>query len=385
MPAQTLTLHSIGAAVYRVPVREPVRTSFGVLRERAAVLVRVQDTDGVAGWGEIWCNFPTVGAEHRARLLAETAAPLALARGWASPAECHGELVRALRILAIQSGEPGPIAQVLAGLDIALWDLAARRKRQPLWRLLGGRAGRVAVYASGLNPTEPERLAAEKAAAGYRAFKLKVGFGTELDERNLDALRRELGDRTTLMADANQAWDLPQALDMAGRLGRFRLQWLEEPMRADAPMEDWRSLAARSPVTLAAGENLRQDGFDRFLAGGALGVLQPDLAKWGGFSGCMALAGPAAAAGAWLCPHWLGGGVGLLAALHFKAAVGGEGYAEVDANPNPLRELLAGALPAVREGAMDLPDTPGLGAVPDLRAAATFLVAEQTVDRTHLR
>jgi len=380
-----IAIRSIQASVYRVPVEMPVQTSFGMLRDRAAVLVRVLDKDGVAGWGEIWCNFPTVGAEHRARLLIETVAPLALARPWESPAACHATLSQALHVLAVQSGEPGPVAQVLAGLDIAMWDLLAKRRKLPLWRLLGGESNRVAVYASGLNPTAPERLAAQKAAAGYTAFKLKVGFGADIDEANLRNLRRTLGDSATLMVDANQAWDVAQARAMAARLSRFDLLWLEEPIGADAPMEDWRSLARDSDIPLAAGENFRGDDFQRFLDSGTLKVLQPDLAKWGGFSRCIALREPAGRAGAWLCPHWLGGGAGMRAALHFKAAVGGKGYAEIDANPNPLRELLAGGLPAVQNGTMHLSDATGLGADPDLEAVARFLVAEQTADRTHIR
>ncbi|NIU61453.1 MAG: mandelate racemase/muconate lactonizing enzyme family protein, partial [Pseudomonas stutzeri] len=222
-----------------MPIETPVQTSFGLLRDRAAVVVHLMDEGGCEGWGEIWCNFPTVGAEHRARLLAETVAPLALDHTWASPAQCHDELVAAVRVLAIQSGEPGPLAQVLAGVDIAMWDLAARREQVPLWHLLGGHSGRVSVYASGLNPTQPERLAAAKAAQGYTAFKLKVGFGVERDLENLANLRAAVGASATMMVDANQAWAADEALRMAERMAPFNLRWLEEPIAADAPIESW--------------------------------------------------------------------------------------------------------------------------------------------------
>ena len=74
------------------------------------------------------------------------------------------------------------------------------------------------------------------------------------------------------------------------------------------------------------------------------------------------------------CPHWLGGGIGLLASMHLKGAIGGPGYVEVDANLNPLRELLAMPHPQVREGFVTLSDAPGLGVEPDLEAARRFLV-----------
>ncbi len=70
-----IRLAAIEATAYRVPIETPVRTSFGIMRDRPAVLVRAVDDDGAEGWGEVWCNFPSVGAEHRARLVAEVVAP----------------------------------------------------------------------------------------------------------------------------------------------------------------------------------------------------------------------------------------------------------------------------------------------------------------------
>src|SRR3546814_6000836 len=134
---EAIQLRSISVSVYRAPIKAPVQTSFGVLKDRAAVILQVVDNDGAVGFGEVWCNFPTVGAEHRARLLSETVAPLALGRSWPSVRECHRELARALHVLAIQAGESGPVAQVLAGLDIALSALVARREGKigrALWR-----------------------------------------------------------------------------------------------------------------------------------------------------------------------------------------------------------------------------------------------------------
>lgn len=271
---------------------------------------------------------------------------------------------------------------MVAGLDIALWDLAARKASLPLWRLLGGTSPRVDVYASGLNPTRPERLAQAKAREGHTRFKLKVGFGAERDESNLASLRSALGDSATLMIDANQAWGVEEAVRMSRQLARFGPIWLEEPIAADAPIEAWKQVARQSAVPLAAGENLRGDDFGRFLSSGVLKVLQPDVAKWGGFSGCVPLGAQAAAASAWLCPHWLGGGIGLLATLHLKAALGGEGCAEVDANPNPLRELLAASLPPVHEGAITLGDEPGLGTPPPVEALEQYLTRQDTETRT---
>ena len=219
----------------------------------------------------------------------------------------------------------------------------------------------------------PLILAAAKRDEGYTAFKLKVGFGAERDLRNLQALRDLLGAHATLMVDANQAWSLREALDMSQRLAHFHPVWLEEPIPADASPQDWQTLARATPVPLAGGENmLGEESFDAAIAAGTLSVIQPDLGKWGGFSGCLPVARRAVANDRMFCPHWLGGGVGLVASCHLKAAVGGPGFVEVDANPNPLRDLIARPAVARMGGSVLLSDRPGLGLSDDWGAIAGF-------------
>jgi D-galactarolactone cycloisomerase len=359
---QMLHLKSLRASVYRAPIETPVTTSFGIMRDRPMVIVTAEDHDGVEGYGEVWCNFPQVGAEHRARLVDSVLSPLATAAPFESAELLFHHLTAATEVLAIQSGEAGPFAQAIAGVDTAVWDLLARKQGVPLWQMLGGTSPNIRVYASGLNPTSPEVLAARKRAEGYRAFKLKVGFGADRDIANLDALRRELGSSVELMVDANQGWSLAEACEVAPRIERFRLTWLEEPLRADQPWSEWHRLKAATGLSLAAGENLYgAEAFDAALASRALSFVQPDLAKWGGFSGCKAVASRIISAGAIFCPHYLGGGIGLLASSHLLAAAGGSGRLEIDANDNPLRTLVCGSLNDIREGRATLTPKPGLG------------------------
>lgn len=372
----SICIRSLRGLVFRYRLETPVRTSFGVMHDRPMVLVRAEDAEGAVGGGEIWCNFPAVGAEHRARLVASVLAPLVEGSEFAIPADAFRVLTERTRVLAIQSGEYGPIAQAIAGVDIALWDLAARKAKQPLWRLLAGAQSRVPVYASGLNPDEPEKLAARRRNEGYRAFKLKIGFGDDRDLANLRALREMLGDGAELMVDANQAWSLDAALRLAPKLAPFGLKWLEEPLRAERPWSEWRTLAERCGVPLACGENVAgEKDFDAAIASRALRVVQPDIAKWGGFSGCLPVAKKVLAAGLRYCPHSLGGGIGLLASAHLLAAAGGDGMLEVDANENPLRTLTCGPLVRVADGFAQLTGYPGLGVTPDLDALLEYAIS----------
>jgi D-galactarolactone cycloisomerase len=236
------------------------------------------------------------------------------------------------------------------------------------------------VYASGINPDRPERTIGAMRARGHRAFKLKVGFGDELDERNLRAIREEFGREVVLSVDANQAWDLESAIRQAKRFEAFDLSWIEEPLRADRPWKEWTDLRRAANVPLAAGENLAGlSTFSDALAQGVLSVVQPDVAKWGGVSGCIALARMIKGAGATYCPHYLGGGIGLLASAHLLAAAGGSGMLEVDVNENPLRDELCGPLHDVREGHASLSDAPGLGPAPDVGKLRRFRISEQRI------
>ncbi|CAA9442069.1 MAG: putative mandelate racemase/muconate lactonizing enzyme [uncultured Ramlibacter sp.] len=375
LPACPVRPARVQAHVFRCPISTPVQTSFGTMRDRPALFVRVEDADGAFGWGEVWCNFPAVGAEHRARLLDSVLAPLLTSRAFDSPADAFEWLSERTAVLAIQSGEQGPIAQAIAGIDLALWDLCARRAKQPLWRFLGGTGDDIPVYASGINPERPQDVATRGLTQGFRAFKLKVGFGRERDLKNLRAMRTVLAD-LPLMVDANQGWNLDEAIEMAEALAEFNLGWLEEPLRADRPWAEWQRLARVCKIPLAAGENVAgADDFDAAMRSGAITVLQPDAAKWGGISGCWPVLEAANEAGLQYCPHYLGGGIGLLASAHLLAAQGTGGMLEVDANPNPLRTALAPSLSRPANGRCSLGEAPGIGVEPDLEALARLAAA----------
>jgi D-galactarolactone cycloisomerase len=366
MTTDSFTIRSIEAFCYRYPLATPVVTSFGKMLNRPAVFVRAVDEDGVEGWGEAWSNFPAPGAEHRARLVNEVLAPGLVGRKFDSPALAFEVLTKGTEVLALQCGEPGPFAQAISGIDLALWDLSARRQRLPLWRLLGGQSRRIKVYASGINPGGAAQTAEAALKRGHRALKLKVGFGAETDLANLAALRAIVG-ADMLATDANQGWSVTQALEMMPRLAEFDLRWLEEPIRADRPREEWHKLRAEAKMPIAAGENISSvEGFKEALAEDVLGVVQPDIAKWGGLSACAGLARDILKAGKTFCPHYLGGGLGLLASAHVLAGIGGDGWLEVDANDNPLRDLFCGPILNVREGTVELDEDPGLGIMPDL-------------------
>ena len=359
---------------FRHPLARPIPSVMGPLRNRPALLLRIEDAEGAFGWGEIWCNFPPDGDLHRARLAANVLGG-ALAGMDADTTDPFDRMRARLHRLALQSGEPGPVSQVAAGADIALHDLRARRAGKPLGAMLGGTVGPVPAYASGISPASWEAQIGRMRSLGYRRFKLRVGFGAD---DSLDVAERVAGSLApdeTLMLDANQAWDLATALGYLARLERVAPFWLEEPLAVDAAAEDWATLGRAAGIPLAGGENMAsQEEFDAANQSGALRFLQPDVCKWGGVSGVLAVARAAESADITYCPHFLGGGIGLLASAHLLCAVGGGGLLEVDSSENPLLAMFSGGL-ALDDGVFTLPPGPGLGPEPDIHAAADLLVS----------
>lgn len=367
-----LRIKEITTFVLEAPIARPVRNSWRTLTSRSSLLIRVTDREGMQGWGEVWCNYPPRGAHHRADLINHVAAPIIVDRDFEGPEQVFRALEKALRIPTVTAGEPGPFAQIVAGIDNALWDLAAKRTGKPIWQYFGG-VSRVEVYASGFSPDEPGPIAAQAVKNGFRAAKLKVGVDSAVDLKNSAELRAVLGSSGKLMYDANQRWSVDQASVEIRKFAEFEPVWMEEPIAGDEPLSAWKDLAKTSVLPLAAGENARgRTAFDGFVESGVLQFLQPDMGKWGGFTECLPLGRNAIAAGIKFCPHWLGSSIGLMSSLNLLGAAGGIGWGEVDANPNPLRELLMPGDIKVVEGFITLSNSPGIGFVPDMDVLKEF-------------
>lgn len=375
-------IRRIQAWAFRCPTPQPVATSFGIMHDRPAVFVRLEDDEGCFGWGEIFANWPAAGAEHRVRLLQLDIAPLVLGAEVTSPQEFFRRLEAQTRIRAVQCGEIGPFSQVIAGLDIALWDMAARRKGIPLRQLIDrGAPNHVAAYGSGIQISAADDLLPRARSSGHQTFKLKVGFDMAADIALAHRVNASLTGSEAIAFDANQAWSLEQAKHFARELGHLNTVWIEEPLPVFAEASSWAALAKSTKIPLAGGENIiGNEAFDGVIAAGHLAVIQPDVAKWGGITGCMEVAQQAMKAGRRYCPHFLGGGIGLAASAELLAGVGGDGLLEVDVNDNPLRSMIFDGTEPITNGTWACCEGPGLGIVELPKAFEQYLTlyAEMT-------
>jgi L-alanine-DL-glutamate epimerase-like enolase superfamily enzyme len=361
----TVHIARIQGFAFRSPIATPIKTSFGIMKDRPAVFVRIEDQDGAFGWGEIFANWPAAAAEHRVNLLARDVAPFVFGQSISHPGDLFAHLTARTDIVALQSGEWGPFRQVIAGLDIALWDLFARRSGKTLRHFMNKDAGNtVPAYASGIHIKDAQTLIEHARATGFSTFKVKVGFAMEDELARLHDVFDHRLPGETIAADANQGWNRDAALSFMANTSSLSLDWLEEPLRADADPADWAALAHAAPYPLAGGENLVGIGeFDNAIEAAHLRVFQPDIIKWGGLTGCYRVARNVQAQGLRYCPHCLGGGIGLQASANLLAAVGGDGLLEVDANPNPLRDAFGPVETRMSAAGWRCNSEPGIGIV----------------------
>ncbi len=350
------------------PIDTPVRMSFGALERRVMAVVEVEATDGSAGLGETWANYPAWVLQERSATVACGIRPLVrgavldLADVAGSIAAVHGSLVAALWPLGRQWGAPGAVLQAVSGTDQALWDLAGKQRGQSVCDMAGGRLrGRVPVYASGIGPDDVAEQVARCRRAGLRAVKLRVGFDAEIDRANLAAARRALGADGELLVDANQAWSLDAALAMADALAAVGVAWVEEPI-ADATPEDWAALRERTGLVIAAGENVYgRRAWSALLASPEVAVVQPDVSKQGGITELLWICSQALELGKVVEPHLYGGALAYAATLQVAACCPAVRRVELDMRPNPVRDGLLVDLPAMADGEIEVPEAPGLG------------------------
>jgi len=298
------TIASFDARLIRVPLTRPWGagvTSLGVI---ATHVVR---GDGSEGWGFSWT--PQIGAEAVRALLQHDIAAFAVGRD-ADPASVWQPVWEHLH----EAGGGGVTTIALAGLDLALWDAAARAAGGSIADLLGRRRETVRAYGSGVNLhyTQDELVAQVRrwVDAGFDAVKVKVGkpdLAEDLDR--IAAVRAVLGPDRALMIDANQRWDLDRATRSVEALAACDLTWIEEPLRADdlaGHAELARRLAASSAVPIALGENVHTvHRFGDFLRAGAAQIVQPNVVRVGGITPFRDIAALAAREGAALHPHLL--------------------------------------------------------------------------------
>lgn len=320
-------------------------------KSQETIFVRLRDSDGAGAMGysyTIGDGGPSVLA-----LLRHTLLPRLMGQDADGIEAIWRDLLFWSHATAV-----GPIMSLaLAAIDTALWDLRGHRTGLPLHLLAGGAKSRVAMYTTegGWLHLEPAALVEDALAAqaqGFCGSKVKIGMPTVAgDQARLSAVRAALGDDYEIMTDANQSLTAAEALRRVPMLEALNIGWFEEPLPAD-DIAGHARLQAGSRVPVAVGESLYSPGqFADYIAAGACGIVQADVARVGGITPWLKIAHLAEAHNMAICPHFL-------MELHVSL---------VCAVPNApwleyIPQLEAVAAPMARDGGMAIaPTAPGLG------------------------
>ncbi|WP_053206381.1 mandelate racemase/muconate lactonizing enzyme family protein [Jiangella muralis] len=338
----------------------------GLVQARAATLVRLETTDGVVGWGEAWGS-----SRATAVLIDELAGGLAGAR-----LEPSGSWLTRLFNQGYHHSSGGHHIAAAGAIDIAMWDALGRTLGVPVHVLLGGRTrDRLTPYASAGYVTRDNdhgRFAdglRALAADGYTGVKIKLGLGFDSDVARARTAREILGPDAAILLDFNGNYTADQARRSIDRLREFAPGWIEEPVSPD-DRSGW-ALLRGCGVPLAAGEAVyTRYGFRDLIAERLVDVVQPDVSKCGGLGEARVIAHLAQTWNVRFSPHVWGGVVAQAASVQLLAAVPDYPHVDHPAEPlwlehdrgrNALRDELATRPFTLTDGAVVVPDGPGLG------------------------
>lgn len=326
------------------------------------VLIRIEDEDGHVGWGEAFAYFclePVRAAVER------MIAPFVVGQRIDDIAGWNMGIQKKLHLF----GRYGITLFALSGVDVALWDLAAKRQGLPLWRLLGATENAErSAYASLVRYGDADLVAVHCRRAldlGYRHVKLH-----EIEPTVITRARQVIGPDVPLMVDANCAWSVDEAKALGAVFRANDVLWVEEPV---FPPDDYRAMAALEAVGIpvGTGENA-STAFDFARIIEAVTYPQPSVTKAGGVSEFIRILQACRVAGKVPMPHTPYFGPGYFATLSLLPLMTAETLVEylfvepeawVAETPRPVGGKLASVA------------RPGIGFTPDLDVIERYAVS----------
>jgi L-alanine-DL-glutamate epimerase-like enolase superfamily enzyme len=326
-----------------------------------SVLIKITASDGTVGWGE---TYGIVAPQAVVAIVSDVLGPLLIGR---EPVDIPAIWDDLYALMRVRGHWGGFYTDAIAGIDIALWDLAGKVAGKPVVELLGGaRRTHIPAYASGLprsTLTERVSLAQELVAQGFRAIKFAAVVSQDVVDE-MRALRGALGPDVALMVDLHWKYTATEAITLIRALEAFDLYFAEAPC-APEDIDAQADVAANVAVRIAGGEEWSTEfvAQARF-AHRCVGVVQPEVAHTG-LSQFIAIARLAAQQGIGVIPHaTIGMGIFHAASLHGAASLPDVPFHEhqhsvFDANLRFVETRMR-----CHDGFFELPDVPGLGVTP---------------------
>ena len=362
--------------VLEAKLDKPIYFGIGPYTAFTATLVEITTDDGITGVGEcIARKAPRVVD----RVVRDLLWPVIEGR---DPQDVGGLWDDMFRQLRGWGHYRGFVQEGISGIDQALWDILAQKQGLPLYKALAG-AGRdrVPVYASSVYIADLDQMAKEtreQVTKGHTAIKVKIGRSAEMGGPRMDiesvrVCREAAGPEIEIGLDVNSAYDASTAIKVCKAIEKYDIAFIEEPVYPD-DVDGYELIRRSQSIPLACGESeFGVFGFRELLRRRAVDIVQPDIARVGGFTGGMRLGALVHAHNVRYAPHTgFSCGVAQLATLHLAASVPQLWRSELMYIENPLAELFTEPLPMAKNGIVEMPTKPGMGMTLDKKKLARY-------------
>lgn len=358
---------SVHTHILHHKLEQPFQSAFSTFYNRRHMLVEIVCDNGLVGWGE--CLGP---ADINVAIV-KMMTPLLIGKQALDIELIWNELYSQFR----DQGQRGAILTSISGIDIALWDLSGKYYNKPIYQLLGGAyRKKIPAYATGgFRIVGKDRIASLVAETdgyvkqGFKALKIKIGFGIELDIAAIAAVRQAIGPKISLMIDANHGYDLCDAIKIGQLAAQYDIDWFEEPVIPEA-LNCYREMRNRQPIPVAGGETWHSRwGINEALKQQSVDIIQPDVCGVGGLTEARKIITLADIHHVRLVPHVWGTSIAMAAGLHFHAIIPPSPNAhesrsphfEFDQTHNPFRNAIVEDPIQHNNGIIEVPEGPGLG------------------------
>jgi len=281
-------ISSIKSHVLRYELDKELGYSQQYYKHRTAHLVEIETDEGITGWGE--CFGPGNIALANKYIVEKVIQPLIIGEDPINKEYIWHKVYNLLR----DSGQKGMPIQALSGIDIALWDILAKKAKLPLYQLLGGKTNsKIPVYGYGmmLQKKSVEELcelfkkeANQIKEKNFKAMKMKVGLGPKEDLKLVSAVREAIGDDFKLMVDANHAYNKNDALYVGRGLDEMEIYWFEEPV-APEDYDGYKELKEKLKTNIACGEaEFTKYGWNQLIKNNCIDIAKPEVCGLGGIT-----------------------------------------------------------------------------------------------------
>jgi len=346
-----------------------------------ALIVKVHTNEGIVGIGEVDSCPPVIKATIDAPISYRHVSGLGGLLIGENPLDIK-KLNDKMYQFSFSYGRRGVVVHAIGGIDIALWDIAGKYYKQPIYQLLGGAfQKKIRAYASilfGKDGKETSEIGQKWVERGFTAVKFgwePMGENEKLDLELVEGARRGVGDKYDVMIDAGCCWDTVTAIHRAKQFEDYNIFWLEEPLAQDN-IEGYGKLTKVSNIPIAAGEgDSGRFAWRDLIERGGIHIAQIELAR-NGFTEAMRIADMAEDHGLRVVNHFYTTGINLAAGLHFLASRRSTFICEYCVEETPTqRDVTKQKMEIDADGFVRVPEGPGLGV--DLN--------EETIDRFRVK